>query len=159
MGNYVYTMLERINTYFLLRELTSVMHQIIENKVNNVSFYKTPNSGANVERVLKMDQIMNHVRYECLQWTQMVTRLGGDSEELETTLSKILLYLFETPFNCTMYHICCLYTFIADVSVVKIQRNKPVNLSQIYKVLHDSIIEKGGHVSCNELGIVCIRNT
>ena len=74
----------------------------------------------------------------------MVTRLGGDSEELEITVSKILLYLFEKPFNCNMYHICCLYTFIADVCVVKIQRNKPVNLNQIYRVLHDAVIEKAG---------------
>ena len=113
MGNYVYTMLERINTFFLLRELTNDMHQMIENKVNNVSFYTTHNSGTNVERVLKMEQIMNHVRHagESLQWTQMVTRLGGDSEELETTLSKILLYLFETPFNCNVSYLLFIYLY------------------------------------------------
>jgi hypothetical protein len=77
-------MLERINTFFSLRELTNVMHQIIENKVNIVSFYTTHNSWANVERVLKMEQIMNHVRHagESLQWTQLVSRLVDDSEEL-----------------------------------------------------------------------------
>jgi hypothetical protein len=79
-----------------LRELTNVMHQIIENKVNNVSFYTTHNAWANVECVRRMEQIMNHVRHtgECLQWTQLVSCLVDDSEELETTLSKILLYLF-----------------------------------------------------------------
>lgn len=77
MGNYVYTMLEIINKCLILRELTNVMHQIIENKVNDVSFYTTHNAWVNVERVLKMEQIMNHV--------------VDDSEELETTLSKILL--------------------------------------------------------------------
>ena len=72
------------------------MRQIIENKVKNVSFYTTHNTWANVERVLKMEQIMNHVRHtgESLQWTQLVSRLVDDSEELETTLSKILLHLF-----------------------------------------------------------------
>ena len=102
--------------------------------------------GLNVKRVLKMEQIMNHVRHagKSLQWTQLVSHLVDDSEELETTLSKILLYLFETPFNCNMYHICCLYTYIADVCVLKIQRNKPINLNQIYKVLHAWILEKMG---------------
>jgi hypothetical protein len=90
--------LERINTFFLLRELTNVMQQIIENKVNNVSLYTTHNTGVNAESVLKMEQIMSHVRHagESLQWTQLVSRLVDDFEELETTLSKILLYLFET---------------------------------------------------------------
>jgi hypothetical protein len=93
------------------------MQQIIENKVNNVTFYTTHNTWANVERVLKMEQIRNHVRHtgESLQWTQLVSRLVDDSVELETTLAKILHYLFETPFNCNMYHICCLYTYIADI--------------------------------------------
>jgi hypothetical protein len=96
------------------------LHQIIENKVNIVPFYTTHNAWANVERVLKMEQIMKHVRHlgESLQWTQLVSCLVDDSEELETTLSKILLFLFETPFNCNMYHICCLYTYTADVCVL-----------------------------------------
>ena len=85
---------------------------------------------------------MNHVRptSESLQWTQLVSRLVNDSEELETSLSKILLYLFETQFNCSMYHICCLNTYIADVCVLNIQRHKPVNLNQIYRVLHAWIV-------------------
>ena len=88
-------MLERINNIFLLRELTNVMQQIIENKVNNVSFYTTHNTLANAEHVLKMEQIMNHVRHtgKSLQWKQLVFRLVDDSEELETSLSKILLCL------------------------------------------------------------------
>ena len=132
-----------MNTFFLLRELTNVMHQIIENKVNNVSFYTIHNTWANVECVLKMEQIMNHVRHtgESLQWTQLVSRLVDDSEEPETTLSKILLYLFETPFNCNMYHIFCLYTYIMDVCVLKIQRYKPVNVNQVYHVLHAGIVD------------------
>jgi hypothetical protein len=139
-------MLERINTFFLLRDLTNVMHQIIENKVNNVSFYTTHNTWANVERLLKMEQIMNHVRHTggSLQWTQMVSRIVDESEELEVTLAKILHYLFEPPFNVNVYHICCLHTYISDVCVLKIQRHKPVNLNHIYKVLHDVIVEKTG---------------
>lgn len=146
MGNYVSTMFERINTFFLLRDLTNVMHQIIENKVNNVKFYTTHNTGVIVERVLKMEQIMKHVRHtgESLQWSHMVSRLVEDSEELEITLAKILHYLFEPPFNVNVYHICCLYTYISDVCVLKIQRNKPVNLNNIYRVLHAVIVEKTG---------------
>ena len=83
------------------------MQQIIGNKVNNVSFYTTHKTWANVERVLKMEQMMNHVRHtgESLQWTQLISRLVDDSEELETTLSKILLYLFETPLNCNVSYL------------------------------------------------------
>jgi hypothetical protein len=39
------------------------MQQIIEIKVNNVSLYTTHNKGVNAERVLKMEQIMSHVRH------------------------------------------------------------------------------------------------
>lgn len=142
----MHTMLERINTFFLLREFTNVMQKIIENKVNNVSLYTASNTGVNAGRVLKMEQIMSHVRHtgETLQWSQLVARLGDDSEELETALSKILLYLFEPSFNCNMYHICCLYTYITDVCVLKIQRYKPVNVPLVYQILHAWIIEKTG---------------
>ena len=103
----MHTMLETINTKHILREHTNVMQQMIENEVNNVSFYTTHNTWANAERVLKMEQIMNHVRHtgESLEWTQLVSRLVDDSEELETSLSKILLYLFETPFNCNVSYL------------------------------------------------------
>lgn len=122
------------------------MQQMIENKVDNVSLYTAYSTGVNAERVLKMKQIMNHVRHtgKTLQWSQLVSRLVDDSEELETSLSKILVYLFEPSFNCNMYHIVCVYTYITDVCVF-IQQYKPVNVNQIYHVLHAWVIEKKGN--------------
>lgn len=83
MGNCLCIMLARITKCFLLRELTALMKQIIENIMGDTSLY-TSNTNANTEDVLQMEKSMSHVRQtgKTLQWSYLFSHLVDDSEEI-----------------------------------------------------------------------------